>query len=62
VTVPFFYLQGGFDIRKLHGLYRFMMKNMMNIMKKKLEAKPDKTADEIEALDFREKRRGSVAA
>jgi hypothetical protein len=52
VTAPFFYLQGGFDMEKLHGLYLFMMKNMQKIMKKKLEAKPDKTADEIEALDF----------
>lgn len=52
VTIPFFYLQGGFDIRKQRGLYRFMMKNMLNFLKKKLEAKPDKTAEEIAALDL----------
>lgn len=47
-----FYLQGGFDMNKLHGVYKFMMKSMAKTLGKSLEAKPDKTAEEVEMLDM----------
>lgn len=49
---PVFYLQGGFDINKLHGLNKFMMSAMSKGVSKKLSEKPDKTAEEIETLDM----------
>lgn len=42
-----FYLEGGFDINKLSGIYKFMMKAMI----KMLEKKSDKTAEEAEMTD-----------
>lgn len=47
-----FYLQGGFDKTKLKGIYRFMMNSLEKAIKPKLEAKIDKTADEIEMLEM----------
>lgn len=47
-----FYLQGGFDMSKLHGIYRLMMKTMIKSVVPSLEKKPDKTEDEIAALDL----------
>lgn len=41
-----FYLEGGFDINKLSGIYKFMM----NAMIKMLDKKSDKTNEETEML------------
>lgn len=42
-----FYLEGGFDINKLSGIYKFMM----NIMIKMLDKKSDKTVEEAEMTE-----------
>ena len=44
--VNIFYLEGGFDINKLSGIYKFMM----NAMIKMLDKKSDKTDEETEML------------
>ena len=48
--MPVFTLQGGFDITKLRGVYRFMMKIMIMTVGKGLAQKPDRTDDEEVAL------------
>lgn len=45
-------LQGGFDLNKLHGIYKFMMQTMARSMVKKLSQKPDKTEEEKAMLDL----------
>lgn len=45
-----FYLQGGFDFQKLHGIYRFMMKAVSKFSGAALEKKEGKTDEEIEML------------
>ncbi len=50
VEAPLFYLQGGFDMSKLKGMYRFMMKTMARTVGKKLQAKPDRTDEENDML------------
>lgn len=47
-----FTLQGGFDMKRLHGVYRLMMGMMKNTLGKKLAEKPDQTADEADMLDL----------
>ena len=47
-----FILQGGFDINKLKGIYKFMMKMMSKGVGSKLEAKPDRTPEEDKMLDM----------
>ena len=44
--IPVFVLQGGFDIKKLSGVYKLMMKLMVKAVSKKLGEKTDKTPDE----------------
>ncbi|MBE6639043.1 MAG: hypothetical protein E7616_06280 [Ruminococcaceae bacterium] len=44
--VPLFTLQGGFDMQKLHGMNKFMMKIMRRILKNQIEKKPEKTPDD----------------
>jgi hypothetical protein len=51
-NIKIFCLQGGFDMNKLHGIYKFMMKMIAKTAVKKLEAKPDKTAEEADMLDM----------
>ena len=51
-NIPLFTLQGGFELNKLHGIYKFMMNTMKRTMGKKLAAKQDKTADEQDMLDL----------
>ena len=51
-NVPLFTLQGGFELGKLHGIYKFMMSTMKRTVGKKLAAKQDKTADEQDMLDL----------
>ena len=50
--LPLFTLQGGFDLKKLRGMYRFMMLVMSKIVAKKLTAKTDRTPDEEDMLDL----------
>ena len=50
--VPLFTLQGGFELGKLHGIYKFMMNTMKRTVGKKLAGKPDKTADEQDMLNL----------
>lgn len=51
-NVPLFTLQGGFELGKLHGIYKFMMSTMKRTLGKKLAEKPDKTAEEQDMLDL----------
>ena len=51
-NIPLFTLQGGFELGKLHGIYKFMMNAMKRTVGKKLAEKPDKTADEQDMLDL----------
>lgn len=53
-NLPVFTLRGGFDLTKLHGIYKFMMSTVKNTMGKKLAEKPDKTPDEEKMLDLLE--------
>ncbi len=50
--LPLFTLQGGFDMNRLHGVYRFMMKIMKKALGGKLEKKQNRTADEDAMLDM----------
>lgn len=47
-----FTLQGGFDINKLKGVYRFMMKTMARTAGKGLADKTDRTPEEDDMLDL----------
>ena len=49
---PLFTLQGGFDMNKLHGIYKFMMKTMKKVVGKSLAEKPDRTPEEDDMLDM----------
>ena len=51
-ALPLFTLQGGFDLKKLRGVYRLMMLVMSKTVAKKLAAKPDRTPDEEDMLDL----------
>ena len=51
-ATPVFCLQGGFEMEKLHGVYRFMMKVMRGSVGKKLAAKQDRTPEEEESLEL----------
>ncbi len=48
--LPVFTLQGGFDISKLHGVYKFMMSIMAKTVGKGLANKSDRTPDEDKML------------
>ena len=50
--LPLFTLQGGFDLKKLRGIYKLMMRVMSKTVVKKLAAKPDRTPDEEDMLDL----------
>ena len=50
--LPLFTLQGGFDLKKLRGVYKLMMLGMSKTVAKKLAAKPDRTPDEEDMLDL----------
>ena len=51
-ALPLFTLQGGFDLKKLRGVYRLMMLVMSKTVAKKLAAKPDRTPDEDDMLNL----------
>ena len=51
-SLPIFTLQGGFDLKKLRGVYKLMMTIMANTVGKKLTDKKDRTPDEDDMLDL----------
>ena len=50
--IPLFTLQGNFDVKKLHGAYRFMMNVMVKTAGKGLANKTDRTPEEEDMLDM----------
>lgn len=50
--MPVFYLQGGFEIEKLHGLFKFMMQTMKKTVGISLEKKENRTQDEDDMLNL----------
>ena len=50
--IPLFTLQGNFDVKKLHGIYRFMMEIMVKTVSKGLATKKDRTLEENDMLDM----------
>ena len=50
--VPVFTLQGGFDLTKLHGIYRFMMGVMIKVMGSSLRKKENRTPEEDAMLEM----------
>lgn len=50
--IPLFTLQGNFDVKKLHGVYRLMMEIMVKTAGKALAKKKDRTPDEDDMLDM----------
>ena len=51
-STPLFTLQGNFDVKKLHGAYRFMMNVMVKTAGKALAGKEDRTPEEDDMLDM----------
>ena len=50
--IPVFTLQGNFDVKKLHGVYRPMMELMVKTAGKALVEKSDRTPEEDDMLDM----------
>ena len=50
--IPLFTLQGNFDVKKLHGIYRPMMEIMVKTAGKGLAEKSDRTPEENDMLDM----------
>ena len=50
--IPLFTLQGNFDVKKLHGIYRLMMEIMVKTVGKSLAEKKDRTPEEDDMLDM----------
>ena len=51
-NIPLFTLQGNFDVKKLHGIYRPMMEIMVKTAGKSLAKKKDRTPEENDMLDM----------
>ena len=51
-NIPLFTLQGNFNVKKLHGIYRPMMEIMVRTTGKCLAAKNDRTPEEDDMLDM----------
>ena len=51
-NIPLFTLQGNFDVKKLHGIYRLMMEIMVKTAGKALAKKKDRTPAEDDMLDM----------
>lgn len=49
---PVFILQGNFQVKRLHGLYRLMMEIMVKSVGKALNEKENRTADKDDMLDM----------
>ena len=52
VNIPLFTLQGNFNVKKLHGIYRPMMEIMVKTVGKNLAAKKDRTPEEDDMLNM----------
>ena len=52
VDIPLFTLQGNFDVKKLHGVYRPMMEIMVKTVGKAFAEKKDRTPAEDDMLDM----------
>ena len=50
LEMPVFTMQGGFDMKRLHGVYKMMMTIMGKTMGKRLSQKPDLSPEEREML------------
>lgn len=50
--MPVFYLQGGFEPDKLHGIYKVMMNTMKGTAGKALSGKDNRTPEEDDMLDI----------
>ena len=50
--IPLFTLQGNFNVKKLHGIYRPMMEIMVKTVGKALAEKSDRTPEEDDMLDM----------
>ena len=50
--IPLFTLQGNFDVKRLHGIYRMMMNIMVKTVGKALEKKENKTKEEEDMIDM----------
>lgn len=51
-NIPVYTLQGNFDVNKLRGIYRLMMKIMVKTAGKSLSEKKDRTPEEDDMLDM----------
>ncbi len=51
-SLPLYTLQGGFDINRLHGMYKFMMNLIGKSLRKGLSEKNDRSPDEDDMLDM----------
>lgn len=51
-NIPLFTIQGNFDVKKLHGIYRLMMEIMVRTAGKSLAAKKDRTPEEDDMLNM----------
>lgn len=51
-SIPLFTLQGDFDVKKLRGMYRFMMNVMVKTVGKQLANKANRTFEEDDMLDM----------
>ena len=51
-NTPVFNMQGGFDLNKLHGVYKMMMSVMVKTVGKSLREKSDRTPDEDITLEM----------
>lgn len=52
LSIPFFNLQGGFDITKLTGIYKLMMKIMIKSISKILLKKQNRTQEDDDILNM----------
>ena len=50
--IPLFTLQGNFDVKKLHGIYRPIMEIMVRTAGRRLAEKEDRTPEEDDMLDM----------
>ena len=51
-NIPLFILQGNFNVKKLHGIYRLMMEIMVKTVGKSLAEKKERTPEENDMLDM----------
>ena len=51
-NIPLFTLQGGFNVKKLHGIYRLLMEIMVKTAGRGLAAKENRTQEENDMFDM----------